>query len=113
MSGAAPAVVARGAERRTRTRTAPAPTTRTDVRPAFPWNVVVWDDPVNLMSYVVYVFQKLFGWNQEKATKHMLEVHTQGRSVVASAGREQAEYWVTRLHGYGLQATMERPDASG
>jgi ATP-dependent Clp protease adaptor protein ClpS len=113
MSGPRAAAEARGAERRTRTRTAPAEATQTDVRPAFPWNVIVWDDPVNLMSYVVYVFQKLFGWNMEKATQHMLEVHTQGRSVVASAGREQAEYWVTRLHGYGLQATLERPDASG
>lgn len=72
------------------------------------WNVIVWDDPVNLMSYVVFVFQKLFGFTREKATKHMLEVHNTGRSLVASEDREKAEYYVIRLHRYGLQATMER-----
>lgn len=77
----------------------------------FPWNVIVWDDPVNLMSYVVYVFQKLFGYPREQATRLMLEVHQQGRSLVASADRETAEYYVTRLHGYGLQATLERGEA--
>jgi ATP-dependent Clp protease adaptor protein ClpS len=69
---------------------------------------VVWDDPVNLMSYVVYVFQKLFGFSTEIATRHMLEVHHEGRSVVASADRERAEFYVARLHAYGLQATLER-----
>ena len=85
---------------------------RTDVRPqsAFPWNVIVWDDPVNLMGYVVWVFQRVFGWDQQKATKHMLEVHEEGKSLVASAEREQAELYVTRLHGYGLQATLERSE---
>ncbi len=102
----------RGARPRTKTRTLPATQERTEVRPAFPWNVVVWDDPVNLMSYVVYVFQRLFGWDQQKATRHMLEVHQQGRSVVASVQREQGEFYVQRLHGYGLQATLERPDAA-
>jgi ATP-dependent Clp protease adaptor protein ClpS len=77
-----------------------------------PWNVIVWDDPVNLMSYVVYVLQTLFGYPREKATRLMLEVHNQGRSLVASADRENAEYYVTRLHGYGLQATLERSEAS-
>ena len=56
-----------------------------------PWNVIVWDDPVNLMSYVVYVFQKLFGFSTEKATQKMIEVHQEGRSMVASASRERAE----------------------
>lgn len=74
----------------------------------FPWCVIVWDDPVNLMSYVVYVFQKLFGFSLQKATKHMLEVHQQGKSMVATADRERAEFYVTRLHAYGLQATLER-----
>ena len=74
------------------------------------WNVIVWDDPVNLMSYVVYVFRRLFGWSEEKATKHMLEVHEQGRSLVATEDREQAEYFVTRLHVYGLQATMGKAE---
>ena len=91
----------------TRTKTA----TSTAVRPSLPWNVVVWDDPINLMSYVVYVFQRLFGWNEQKATRHMLEVHREGRSVVQSSDRERGEFYVTRLHSYGLQATLERPEA--
>ncbi|MGQ0554316.1 MAG: ATP-dependent Clp protease adapter ClpS [Planctomycetota bacterium] len=73
-----------------------------------PWNVVVWDDPINLMSYVVYVFQKLFGFTQQDATRHMLEVHNDGKSVVATVDREKGEYFVTRLHAYGLQATLQR-----
>ena len=72
------------------------------------WNVVVWDDPINLMSYVVYVLQKLFGFSLEKATEHMLEVHNEGRSLVASTHREKAEFYVGRLHAYGLQATLQR-----
>jgi ATP-dependent Clp protease adaptor protein ClpS len=72
-----------------------------------PWDVVVWDDPVNLTSYVVYVFQKLFGFNGAVANTKMLEVHNDGRSVVASVERERAEFYVTRLHAYGLQATLE------
>ncbi|HZN58349.1 MAG TPA: ATP-dependent Clp protease adapter ClpS [Planctomycetota bacterium] len=72
------------------------------------WNVIVWNDPINLMSYVAFVFQKLFGYSIELATKLMLEVHHEGRSIVASVEREKAEYYVGRLHGYGLQATMER-----
>jgi ATP-dependent Clp protease adaptor protein ClpS len=94
---------------RTRTKVEPAIEERADTRTAQPWNVIVWDDPINLMTYVVWVFQKLFGWPTEKATKHMLEVHTQGRSIVVSVARETAEHYVTRLHGYGLQATLERP----
>jgi len=96
---------------RTKTSTQPQVETGTEARTAPPWNVVVWDDPVNLMSYVVYVFQKLFGWSTGKATQHMLEVHRDGRSVVASVEREQGEFYVQRLHGYGLQATLERPGA--
>jgi ATP-dependent Clp protease adaptor protein ClpS len=84
----------------------------TETRLGFPWNVIVWDDPVNLMSYVVYVFQKLFGFSREKATKHMLEVHNQGRSVLVTVEREQGEFYVTRLHAYGLQATLERSSES-
>jgi ATP-dependent Clp protease adaptor protein ClpS len=85
--------------------------TRTSTQPDLPWNVIVWDDPVNLMSYVVYVFQKLFGFTRQVATIKMLEVHEQGRSIVASVDREEAEYYVERLHLYGLQATMEKVDA--
>jgi len=72
------------------------------------WNVIVWNDPINLMSYVTFVFQKLFGYSLEVATRHMLEVHHQGKSIVVSTEREKAEYCVTRLHQYGLQATIEK-----
>lgn len=72
------------------------------------WNVIVWNDPINLMSYVTFVFQKLFGFSLQVATKHMLEVHQQGRSIVATVEREKAECFVGRLHGFGLQATLEK-----
>lgn len=72
------------------------------------WNVIVWNDPINLMSYVTFVFQKLFGYSMEIATRLMLEVHHQGKSIVASVEREKAEYYVGRLHQFGLQATMEK-----
>jgi ATP-dependent Clp protease adaptor protein ClpS len=74
-----------------------------------PWNVIVWNDPVNLMTYVVWVFRKLFGYSEEKATKLMLDVHHKGKAVVASEPRERAELTVSRLHHHGLWATMERP----
>lgn len=73
-----------------------------------PWDVIVWDDPVNLMSYVVFVFRRVFGYPEAVARKLMLEVHEHGRSLVASEPRERAETYVAQLHGYGLQATMER-----
>ena len=79
-----------------------------DVRPDSPWDVIVWDDPVNLMSYVVFVFQRVFGYPEAVARKLMMEVHEHGRSLVASEPRERAETFVQQLHGYGLQATMER-----
>lgn len=72
------------------------------------WNVVVWNDPINLMSYVTYVLQKLFGFSVEVATRHMMEVHHKGRSTVATVERERGEYYVSRLHQYGLQATLEK-----
>ena len=72
-----------------------------------PWVVIVWNDPINLMSYVTYVFQKLFGYSKEKATKLMLDVHHKGRAVVSSGPRERAELDVFRLHEHGLWATME------
>jgi ATP-dependent Clp protease adaptor protein ClpS len=77
------------------------------VEPDRPWVVVVWNDPVNLMSYVTYVFQKLFGYSKEKATRLMLDVHQKGRAVVSSGPREKAELDVFRLHEHGLWATME------
>ncbi len=73
-----------------------------------PWVVIVWNDPINLMSYVTLVFQKLFGYNKAKATKLMLQVHHEGKAVVSSGTREKAEYDVSRLHGHGLWATMQR-----
>ncbi len=73
-----------------------------------PWDVIVWDDPVNLMSYVVFVFRRVFGFPEPVARKLMLEVHTIGRALVASEPREQAERYVQQLHGYGLHATMQR-----
>lgn len=77
-------------------------------QPDVPWIVIVWNDPINLMSYVVYVFQKLFGYSREKATKLMLDVHYKGRAVVSSGNREKAESDVYRLHAHGLWATMTK-----
>jgi ATP-dependent Clp protease adaptor protein ClpS len=76
-----------------------------------PWIVLVWNDPINLMSYVTYVFQKLFGYSLEKATALMLDVHHKGRAVVSSGPREKAELDVARLHEHGLWATMQQEDA--
>ena len=73
-----------------------------------PWIVLVWNDPINLMSYVTYVFQKLFGYSKEKATSLMLDVHEKGRAVVASGSREKCELDVFRLHEHGLWATMQQ-----
>lgn len=72
------------------------------------WNVVVWNDPVNLMSYVVLVFRKVFGYSKEKATRLMLEVHHEGRSVVSTSPREKAEIDCYTLHRHALWATIER-----
>jgi ATP-dependent Clp protease adaptor protein ClpS len=80
----------------------------TRVAPDLPWIVIVWNDPVNLMSYVVLVFQKVFGYSREKATKLMLEVHHDGMWAVSHGTREKAEIDVARLHAYGLWATMEK-----
>jgi len=73
-----------------------------------PWKVIVWDDPINLMSYVTFVFRKLFGYSKEKAARLMIEVHTSGKAVVATGTREKSELDVFRLHEHGLWATMER-----
>ena len=72
-----------------------------------PWIVIVWNDPVNLMNYVVYVFQKLFGYSRKKATRLMLQVHHEGKAIVSDGNREKAEADVARLHAHGLWATME------
>ena len=81
-----------------------------DVREDRPWIVIVWNDPINLMSYVTFVFQKLFGYSLEKATKLMLDVHHKGKAVVSSGPREKAEVDVFRLHEHGLWATMEHDE---
>jgi ATP-dependent Clp protease adaptor protein ClpS len=81
-----------------------------DVRPDTPWIVLVWNDPVNTFEYVTYVFQKLFGYSRAKAKKLMLQVHNEGRAVVAAGTREKCEIDVARLHAYGLWATIQRDD---
>jgi ATP-dependent Clp protease adaptor protein ClpS len=72
------------------------------------WVVIVWNDPVNLMSYVVYVFQKLFGYSRQKATELMHKVHYEGKAVVSAGTRENCEADVARLHAHGLWATMQQ-----
>ncbi|MCF3648706.1 ATP-dependent Clp protease adaptor ClpS [Synoicihabitans lomoniglobus] len=91
-------------------QTAPAPTVETEESEALvgPWKVVVLNDPVNLMSYVVLVFRKVFGFNENTARKHMLEVHEQGRSIVWCGLREQAEHYAFVLQHWHLTAILER-----
>ncbi len=89
-------------------KTAPRPASKPDVRQDPGWRVVVWNDPVNLMSYVVYVFQKVLGFDMKRARKHMLEVHEQGKSCVAQETRERAELYWQRIQQYGLKVTLER-----
>lgn len=79
-----------------------------DIEVDAPWIVIVWDDPVNLMDYVVLVFRRLFGFSKAKATKLMLQVHNEGRAVVSSGTKERAEMDCARLHHHGLWATIER-----
>lgn len=90
------------------TRPSPTITPGTDRDLDRPWQVVVWNDPVNTMSYVVYVFRKLFGYAELAATELMLKVHNEGRATVADGPREKAEVDVYRLHRHGLWATMEQ-----
>jgi len=75
-----------------------------------PWVTIVWDDPVNLMSYVTFVFIKLFGFSQERAHELMMQVHTEGRAAVSTGSREEMERDVQRLHEHGLWATLQRDD---
>lgn len=94
--------------------TAPVEVTRPDTGEESstdtPWIVLVWNDPINLMSYVTLVFQKVFGYSLEKATALMLDVHHKGRAVVSSGAREKAEIDVFRLHEHGLWATMQKDE---
>jgi ATP-dependent Clp protease adaptor protein ClpS len=95
----------------TRTRQSPVPAVATVPRPQDVWRVVVLNDPVNLMSYVVMVFKRVFGFDESQARKHMLEVHEQGRSVVWTGGHEQAEAYVFTLHQWHLTAVLEADEA--
>ena len=92
--------------------TAPAqldePITDDDVTADRPWITIVWNDPVNLMSYVTFVLMELFGYPREKAHKLMLDVHEKGKAVVSNGTREQMEHDVARLHGRGLWATVQQ-----
>ncbi len=81
------------------------------VVPAHPWVTIVWNDPVNLMSYVTYVFQTYFGYPRKKAEKLMWEVHNDGKSVVSTGSREEMERDVQAMHEYGLWATLEKTDS--
>lgn len=84
--------------------------TQTDEALETPWNVIVHNDPVNLMSYVARVFMKVFGFPKEKAERHMMEVHEKGRSILWSGQRERAEAYVQQLHGHLLLATIEKSE---
>jgi ATP-dependent Clp protease adaptor protein ClpS len=75
-----------------------------------PWITIVWNDPINLMSYVTYVFQTYFGYPKQKAEKLMLDVHHKGKAVVANGSREEMERDVQAMHGYGLWATLQQDD---
>lgn len=80
----------------------------TEAETQLPWNVVVHNDPVNLMTYVTMVFQRVFGYPRDRAERHMLEVHHHGRSILWSGMRERAELYVQQLHAYLLLATIEK-----
>ena len=75
-----------------------------------PWVTIVWDDPVNLQNYVVYVFMELFNYSKARATELMLQVHNEGKAIVSTGSREEMEHDVARLHEYGLWATLQRGD---
>ncbi|MEQ7006985.1 ATP-dependent Clp protease adapter ClpS [Actinopolymorpha sp. B17G11] len=92
--------------------TAPVELERPDiedvVRPDTPWVTIVWNDPVNLMSYVTYVFQSYFGYQRKKAEKLMMDVHERGKAVVSNGTREEMERDVEAMHSYGLWATLQK-----
>lgn len=92
----------------TKTQETPAAQTREKTAQDTPWNVIVHNDPVNLMSYVTRIFRLVFGYPREKAEMHMMEVHTRGRSIVWTGSREKAEFYVQQLHTHLLLATVER-----
>jgi ATP-dependent Clp protease adaptor protein ClpS len=96
-------------------KTAPVEHADTEIAPDLvvdrPWVTIVWNDPVNLMSYVAFVFRTYFGYTEEKATTLMMAVHHEGRAVVSSGGREEMERHVQAMHDYGLWATVQKDEA--
>ncbi|MES2309235.1 MAG: ATP-dependent Clp protease adapter ClpS [Verrucomicrobiota bacterium] len=92
---------------RSATVTTPDVETQVSIELDHGWSVVVWNDPINLMDYVVYVFQKVLHMNKSQATKHMMEVHQHGKSLVAHENKEKAEHLVHQLQAYGLKATLQ------
>ncbi len=86
------------------------PVSATDVRPDRPWITIVWNDPVNLMSYVAYVFGAYFAYDQAESERLMLLVHHEGKAVVSNGTREEMERDVAAMHGYGLWATLQQDD---
>ncbi len=86
------------------------PETDSVTAPGTPWVTLVWNDPVNLMSYVTYVFMTHFGYSKDKAQKLMSDVHTKGRAAVSNGTREEMEIDVTAMHSYGLWATLQKDD---
>jgi ATP-dependent Clp protease adaptor protein ClpS len=87
----------------------PTTSNKTKDKTDHPWNAIVWNDDINLMSYVIYVFKKVLGMSEDDATKHMLEVHKNGSSIVASTDKEKCEFYVVQLKSHGLKASMEKP----
>jgi ATP-dependent Clp protease adaptor protein ClpS len=96
------------AEPTAQTLPAAEPVADTTVEPDLPWLAIVWNDPVNLMSYVTYVFQTVFGYSKQKATRLMLDVHQKGRAVVSRGSHQEMEADVAKLHSYGLWATVTK-----
>jgi ATP-dependent Clp protease adaptor protein ClpS len=82
----------------------------TRVEPDRPWITIVWNDPVNLVEYVIYVFKSYFGFSESKAKKHTMQVHNEGKSVLATGSREEMERHVEAMHGYGLWATLQKDE---
>ncbi|WP_189171722.1 ATP-dependent Clp protease adapter ClpS [Pilimelia anulata] len=108
----APPPIAAASQAPTAAPTAPQVAPRAETAGAAPldavWRTVVWDDPVNLMTYVTWVFQKIFGYSRERAEELMLDVHHRGKAVVSHGARERMEYDASRLHAHGLWATVDK-----
>lgn len=86
----------------------PLPETKSLIQLSTPWQVIVWDDPVNLMNYVVFVFRFVFGYTEKKARDLMLSVHEKGKAVVWTGEQERAEMYVLQMHSYQLKASLEK-----